>query len=145
MACHHACLHPGTREHRYARKPGPKKPASSSESLSPRCCLCKRSYLSPPIQPLLPPRGRGSCPPSGWNPLLVSSRDQHPAACLRCSARQRWSRSRPSLLRICQGCQGNCERQPVVFSSLCRVRTALLCRSKKKAGKGATAGGGRCV
>ena len=95
--------------------PPKKKKPSCLEPLSPswgvHCCLCKHACIFPPLLPPLPPIGGGSCPAAGllasrWNPLLASSQDQHPGRLA--APPERWSCSQPSLIRLCQGCQGNC-------------------------------------
>lgn len=74
--------------------------------------------------------GAAQRPPTGtlcwWVP-----RTSHPSGSRRCS------RSWPSLIRVCQGCQGNCLRQSVCcLSPLCCVLLDIsLCSSRKKIGK----------
>lgn len=114
----HAFIHLGAGQHCGDRKTGPPKqkkpscpePLSFSTLGSPLLPVqAKRPFSSHPAVLLL--RGRGSCladwPPClHCNPLLESSRDQRLSGS-HLQAR-RWSRSRPSLIRTCQGCQGNC-------------------------------------
>lgn len=94
--------------------PQKKKTPSCLEPLSPSWgpLLPVQAKLHfPPLLLLRPPTGRGSCPAAGLlasrcNPLLASSQDQHPGRLA--APPGRWSRSQPSLIRISQGCQGNC-------------------------------------
>ena len=106
-------------------------------------------------RPLLPVRaGHFSSPPaaarerelpelpgglasSRCNPLLASSQDQHPSRLAAAAPPGRWSRSQPSSIRICQGCQGNCSRQHLLLPLLCGVLSIFCVVAGGRLGKGA--------
>ena len=71
------------------------------------------------------------------NPLLASSQDQHPSRLAAAAPPGRWSRSQPSSIRICQGCQGNCSRQHLLLPLLCCVLSIFCVVAGGRLGKGA--------
>ena len=79
----------------------------------------------------------GGLASSRCNPLLASSQDQHPSRLAAAAPPGRWSRSQPSSIRICQGCQGNCSRQHLLLPLLCWVLNIFCVVAGRRLGKGA--------